>query len=167
MNNNEQQHWSLFIISHLMSVSWVWDALGMGGTHHLLFWCHVAASDMAPGFHTCPFVGAECYSELRGMVEAGGGVSRWLWWFSWVVAAVPVCGHSLEFILGCSLSFGQLLSFGWSWLCGWSSSLFGQLWQQGGCGWCWHWASCHGCCVQRRSVVVMVVGDVVVGEEEM
>ena len=76
-----------------------------------------------------------------------------------MVAAIPVYGHLFAFVLGCSSSFG------WLSLCGQSSLLFGWSWQEGGCGWHWHWALCHGCCGWHHSVVVVVAGDVVVGEE--
>ena len=76
------------------------------GAHHLLFYCHITAGDLAPGF--CSWV-LGVIPELGGMVVAGGDVSRWWWWwFLWVVVAISVCGHPFTFILGCSLSFGWL-----------------------------------------------------------
>ena len=55
---------TLVVTHHLVpSVSKLgWDELEMGVAHHWLFWCHIAASDVAPGFHMCPFMGAGHHS---------------------------------------------------------------------------------------------------------
>ena len=54
INSNERRHWLSFIIWCLMSASWYgmgWGVLTVVLYCHSLFGCHIAGSDVAPGFH--------------------------------------------------------------------------------------------------------------------